>query len=110
MSTKRLSLAPIAVAVAVITILMIGADRSHLAKAGGGVNAVTTCNSSSPCTEFDNGGTGAGIRGKSAGGNGIVGFTTFKSTSSDNSTAGVLGADLSSEDVFDAGVRGISVD
>lgn len=51
-----------------------------------------TCNSTSPCFTRINGGAGAGMLGTSAGGNGLVGQTTFFNTRS--GSAGVSGMDL----------------
>src|SRR5580658_5341144 len=64
------------------------AERSTPA-GGGGAKA---CNSATPCFQRSNAGAGAGLLGASAGGNGVVGQTTFFSTS--KGATGILGADL----------------
>jgi hypothetical protein len=68
-----------------------------------------TCTSSLPCIEYDNNGTGPGIRGISVGGNGLAGATKFNSTSLSNSREGLIGNDISTSGAFNAGVRGLSV-
>ena len=67
-----------------------------------------TCASSSPCLQESNSLTGAGVKGISTSGNGTIGQTKFKSTSSSNAKAGVFGQDLSSSGKFDSGVLGTS--
>jgi hypothetical protein len=67
-----------------------------------------TCASSSPCLQETNSQTGAGVKGISTSGNGSMGQTKFKSTSSSNAKAGVFGQDLSSSGGFDSGVLGSS--
>jgi hypothetical protein len=86
-----------------VAVLSIAADRSH----PGVIDP--TCTSSSPCVEYDNNGSGPGIRGISVGGNGLAGATKFISTSLTNSREGVIGNDISTSGTFNAGVRGISV-
>jgi hypothetical protein len=48
-----------------------------------------------------------GVLGTSAGGNGVIGNTTYKSTQAQTAASGVLGQDASTS-IFNAGVRGIS--
>jgi hypothetical protein len=68
-----------------------------------------TCSSSSPCIEYDNIGSGPGIRGISSGGNGLAGSTKVNSTSQSNAREGLIGNDISTSGGFNAGVRGLSV-
>jgi len=68
-----------------------------------------TCTSSSPCIEYDNNGTGPGIRGISVNGNGLAGATKNISTSLATGREGLIGNDISTSGVFNAGVRGLSV-
>lgn len=70
--------------------------------------AIISCNNSGPCEEGKNAGTGAGLEGISAKGNGVIGQTSFKSTLPANGKTGLLGQDLSSSGFYDAGVRGVS--
>jgi hypothetical protein len=69
---------------------------------------IISCNSSGPCEEGKNAGTGAGLAGTSVKGSGVIGQTSLRSTTSANGKAGVLGQDLSSSGFYDAGVRGVS--
>ena len=71
--------------------------------------AIISCSSPNPCQEGSNASTGAGLEGISAKGKGVVGQTKFNSTSTSNGQAGVIGNDLSTSGVFNAGVRGVSV-
>src|ERR1700737_3090302 len=68
-----------------------------------------TCTSSSPCIEYDNNGTGPGIRGISVNGNGLAGATKNISTSLATGREGLIGNDISTSGSFNAGVRGLSV-
>ena len=70
--------------------------------------ASATCSSSTPCLLETNSKGGPGLKGVSAKGDGTVGVTNFKSTSSTNGTAGVLGQDNSTSGSFDTGVLGTS--
>jgi hypothetical protein len=67
-----------------------------------------TCATSTACDQQTNTSNGPGFKGISASGNGSVGQTEFKSTSSTNFHAGVLGQDISTSGSFDAGVFGKS--
>jgi hypothetical protein len=69
---------------------------------------IISCTSNGPCLEGKNAGIGAGVKGISAKGNGVVGLTTFNSTSSGNGQAGISGLDNSTSGTFDAGVKGTS--
>src|SRR5579863_2542965 len=69
---------------------------------------IISCSSSSPCQEGKNAGTGSGLEGISAKGKGVIGQTTFNSTSSSNGQAGVLGQDKSTSGTNDVGVKGTS--
>ena len=73
-----------------------------------GIIPDTNCNSSSPCISGVNAGNGAGAKGQSTSGNGVVGQTNFASTLPRNGTSGVLGEDKSTTGTFDAGIRGTS--
>jgi hypothetical protein len=83
-----------------------GAGRPYPANAGGVIDP--TCTSSSPCIEYDNNGTGPGIRGISVVGNGLSGSTKNKSTSTTNGRAGLMGNDVGTGN-FNSGVHGLSV-
>lgn len=67
------------------------------------------CSSSLPCIEYDNNGTGPGIRGISLHGNGLAGATRSNSTTAANGREGLIGNDISTSGVFNAGVRGLSI-
>jgi hypothetical protein len=69
---------------------------------------IISCTSTGPCQEGKNSGTGPGLEGISAKGKGIIGQTTFKSTSSSNGQAGMLGQDMSTSGIFNVGVSGTS--
>lgn len=69
---------------------------------------IISCSGSSPCEEGKNAGKGAGLEGISAKGKGVIGQTTFNSTSSSNGQAGVQGQDLSTTGTNDTGVTGTS--
>src|SRR4030088_1816920 len=106
MATKR----PLIAAFAILAFLMFawatGAGRPHPASAGGVIDP--TCTSSSPCIEYDNNGTGPGIRGISVAGNGLAGSTKNHSTSTANGRAGLIGNDTGTGS-FNSGVHGLSV-
>jgi hypothetical protein len=68
-----------------------------------------TCTSSLPCIEYDNNGSGPGIRGISVNGNGLAGSTKNISTSVSTGREGLIGNDISTSGNFNAGVRGLSV-
>jgi hypothetical protein len=106
MSTKRLWIALLTIPVCLISVLVIGAQRSQPANAGGVIDP--TCVSSLPCIEYDNNGTGPGIRGVSLTGNGSNGITRVNSTSAATGREGVFGNDMSTSGSFNSGVRGLS--
>ena len=83
-----------------------GAGRPYPASAGGVIDP--TCTSPSPCIEYDNNGTGPGIRGISVVGNGLSGSTKNHGTSTSNGRAGLMGNDVGTG-TFNSGVRGLSV-
>src|ERR1700730_15100902 len=105
MSKQRFWIVVVAISLC-LAFVVIGAQRSHSA----GTSAVIdpTCVSSSPCIEYDNNGSGPGIRGVGLTGNGISGEAKVNSTSSTTGSAGVIGADVSSSGMFNSGVRGTS--
>jgi hypothetical protein len=107
MNTKRLRFVLFAIPVCLISVLIIGAQRSHPANAGGVIDP--TCTSSLPCIEYDNNGTGPGIRGVSLSGNGSNGITKVNSTSAASGREGVFGNDMSTSGIFNSGIRGLSV-
>jgi hypothetical protein len=107
MSTKRLWIALLTIPVCLISVLVIGAQRSQPVNAGGVIDP--TCVSSLPCIEYDNNGTGPGIRGVSLTGNGSNGITRVNSTSTATGREGVFGNDMSTSGSFNSGVRGLSV-
>jgi len=95
------------ICVFVATIGVMGAERSRQATSGGVIDP--SCNGSLPCIEYDNNGTGPGIRGISIDGNGLAGATQHNSTSLTTGREGVIGNDTSTSGIFNAGVRGLSV-
>jgi hypothetical protein len=103
---KRVRFLLFAIPVCLISVAIIGAQRSHPANAGGVIDP--TCVSSLPCIEYDNNGTGPAIRGIALSGNGVNGQTFFNSTSAANSREGVFGNDMSTSGLFNSGVRGLS--
>ena len=64
------------------------------ADATDGAQPNTSCATTTACLEGDNTSTGPGIKGTSTKGNGVVGSTKSKGTTSGTSHAGVLGQDL----------------
>jgi hypothetical protein len=106
MIMKRLRFLLFAIPVCIISVLIIGAQRSHPANAGGVIDP--TCVSSLPCIEYDNNGTGPGIRGISVSGNGLAGATKNAGTSAANGRAGLIGNDVGTG-TFNSGVHGLSV-
>lgn len=106
MTIKRLWIALLAIPVCLIPVLIIGAQKSQPANAGGVIDP--TCVSSLPCIEYDNNGTGPAIRGIALGGNGVAGSTHINSTSATNARAGVFGKDDSTSGSFNSGVSGLS--
>jgi len=98
---QRLRLFVFALPLVAVAALTVAADRPT---AGGVVDP--TCSSSLPCIEYDNNGSGPGVRGVGLSGNGLSGEAKFNSTSASNGKAGVIGADISTSGAFDAGVKG----
>ncbi len=94
-----------AIPLVVVAAFTIAADRSHPSE--GVIDP--TCTSSSPCIEYDNNGSGPGVRGIGLTGNGLSGEAKVNSSSASNGRAGVIGADSSSSGVFNAGVKGTSI-
>ena len=90
-----------------LTILALGANQAHSAVSGGAIDS--SCSGPSPCVEYDNTGSGPGVRGVSSHGFGINGQTKARSTSNANGKSGVLGQDLSTSATYDSGVSGTSV-
>lgn len=78
-------------------------------RAGVDAAADTSCSSPSPCVTDSNSGKGPGLKSTSAQGAGLMGSTTFNSTSGPNGKAGVNGQDNSTSGAFDSGVKGISI-
>jgi hypothetical protein len=103
---KRSWLGVLVVPLVVATLTLV-AERSQIANATGVIDP--TCTSSSPCIEYDNNGTGPGIRGVSLIGNGSNGITKVNSTSASTGREGVFGNDMSASGTFNAGVKGLSV-
>src|SRR5579864_4270862 len=66
---------------------------------------IVSCSKTGPCQEGKNASTGAGVEGISAKGRGVIGQTTFSSTTSANGQAGVLGIDGAASGTFNAGVQ-----
>ncbi len=106
MVSKRLWIALMAVPICVVSMLFTGAEKLRPASAGGVTDP--TCTSLSPCIEYDNNGTGPGIRGISLAGNGLSGSTKNKSTSTASGRAGLIGNDVGTGS-FNSGVHGLSV-
>jgi len=69
---------------------------------------ITACSTSTACIGGANSNNGPGVSGTSAKFNGVVGSTSFKSTSATNAKSGVIGKDLSTTGVYDNGVYGTS--
>src|ERR1700730_1321427 len=106
MAIKRSLIAVFAILACLIFAWATGAGRPYPATAGGVIDP--TCTSSSPCIEYDNNGTGPGIRGVSVAGNGLAGSTKNAATSVANGRAGLIGNDIGSG-TFNSGVHGLSV-
>jgi hypothetical protein len=106
MAMKRPLIAVFAILICLMFAWATGAGRPYPANAGGVIDP--SCTSSLPCIEYDNNGTGPGIRGISVSGNGLAGATKFNSTSLSNSREGLIGNDISTSGTFNAGVRGLS--
>jgi hypothetical protein len=95
--------AAVGAALALVGALFLHGDTSRAAHKP---NVDPSCSSPSPCIQYDNTSTGAGIKGTSTAGNGVAGTTFFNSTTISNGTAGVTGADSSTTGAFDKGVFG----
>src|SRR5271167_4387409 len=106
MTVKRSWIAVFAILVCLTFAWTTGAGRPYPASAGGVIDP--TCTSSSPCIEYDNNGSGPGIRGISVTGNGLAGSTKNHSTSATNGRAGLIGNDIGTGS-FNSGVHGLSV-
>jgi hypothetical protein len=93
-------------------ILLIGLPSIAIA-AGTILNPPVTVTGSSTnalltATNHGSGGSPVAILGRSTNGRGVVGETSFNSTSQSNRESGVVGNDTSTNGTFNAGVRGIS--
>jgi hypothetical protein len=92
--------------------LIVGIGSTLAQAAGSGTNGAVgpnaSCTSVNSCFEVDNKSSGSGLTGTSLKGVGVIGKTSFLSTSSSNAKAGVLGQDLNLNDTFNAGVLGTS--
>jgi hypothetical protein len=116
LSKLRRGVAPVSVvlaAAAVVAVTSAAIVHHHSVTANAPVsNEIApidpTCTSSSPCIEYDNNGTGPGIRGISVNGNGLAGATKNISTSPSNGREGLIGNDISTSGFYNAGVRGLS--
>jgi hypothetical protein len=106
MALKRSLIAAFAILACLMFAWATGAGRPYPANAGGVIDP--TCTSSLPCIEYDNNGTGPGIRGISVSGNGLAGATKNASTSAANGRAGLIGNDVGTG-TFNSGVHGLSV-
>src|ERR1700686_1067801 len=73
MTIKRSWVAAFAILACLMFAWATGAGRPYPASAGGVIDP--SCTSSLPCIEYDNNGTGPGIRGISVSGNGLAGAT-----------------------------------
>jgi hypothetical protein len=107
MAMKRSLVAACAILVCLMFAWATGAGRPYPASAGGVTDP--TCTSSSPCIEYDNNGTGSGVKSLSVIGNGLNGTTKVHSTSAANGRAGLFGNDQGTGS-FNSGVHGQSVD
>src|ERR1700730_10730973 len=87
--------------IAVVT--AVGLATVHRVHAGPNPNS--TCNNLNPCVSWINAGKGEAIDGTGNHNNGMRGVTHFNSTSNTNFKAGVLGLDLSSSGIDNAGVE-----
>jgi hypothetical protein len=97
--------------IAVAGSVAIGPAIAQKGTAGNALRVDSSCNSSNPCHAWKNGGAGPGIEGISVGGNGMVGQTTFFSTT--KGAAGVSGVDLATPNpmgtpINNSGVNGQS--
>jgi hypothetical protein len=106
MSKKRLLIAALVIPICLIPMVVV-AEKASVVRRSSVIDP--SCSSSNPCIEYDNNGTGPGLRGHSLSGNGIGGATFFNSTTPSNGHAGVFGNDDSSSGTFDSGVSGSSV-
>ena len=93
------------VACAAAGMFLVSASSS---RAGTDAGPNTSCSSPSPCVTDSNTGTGPGLSSTSALGVGLIGRTSFNSTSFNNGKAGVTGHDDSTTGAFDSGVKGIT--
>jgi hypothetical protein len=76
---------------------------------GAGFIPTTTCNLPTPCVTDTNNGAGSGLLGKSKGGAGLTGSTSFVSAGGfKNGKAGVSGTDTSTTGTGNSGVSGSS--
>jgi hypothetical protein len=67
---------------------------------------LAVCTSAGACASDHNKGTGPGIQGTSVSGNGVVGVTSSESQSTKSN--GVVGTDVSTQGLGNAGVKGVS--
>jgi hypothetical protein len=107
MALKRSLVAAFSILACLMFAWATGAGRPYPVSAGGVIDPA--CTTSLPCIEYDNNGTGPGIRGISINGNGLAGATKHISTSPAAGREGLIGNDISSSGSFNAGVRGVSV-
>src|SRR5437879_6195251 len=102
-------MAGIFVATAASATIAAGSGATR-AEATDGAAPAISCATTTACIEGDNTSTGPGVKGTSAKGNGTVGTTKSKGTSTGTSRAGVIGQDLQSGGgTLNFGVEGISM-
>ena len=97
----RLALCLAAAAAATIAIASIGPARAA-------IETVLSCDSTKPCLQWNNSGTGDSIKGVSTSGVALEGQTKFKSAGKPAGKAGVLGIDVSTTGTLNSGVSGVS--
>ncbi len=95
------------VAAFAVAAIFVSSDFRAIA-AGVRAFAITTCSNSAACIGGINNGMGPGVSGASKKSSGVVGSTTFQSTSATTAASGVTGTDLSTKGVYDNGVYGLS--
>jgi len=98
----RLALCLAAAAAVTTAIASIGPARAE-------VESILSCDSTKPCLQWNNSGSGDSIKGVSTSGVALEGQTKFNSNGKTAGKSGVLGADVSTTGTLNSGVNGSSI-
>ncbi|MBV8491013.1 MAG: hypothetical protein JO199_10845 [Candidatus Eremiobacteraeota bacterium] len=97
----------IGLSAALLAAFVLGVVSVHPVAKAMEMFGITKCATTTPCDGGANT-TGAGVQGTSTGNHGVIGKTSYASTSGTRYRAGLFGQDVSTTGTYDAGVAGVS--